>query len=83
MRSVGAVLLSKQLGEPSSDKNRKTSFLKFFEEAFSMCSDDRRARKELYKVPGGSQADSLPPVPVPSWLSGFWTLPSGRYQVVG
>eukprot|EP00959_Pyramimonas_sp_CCMP1952_P248085 5185830-Pyramimonas_sp.AAC.1 len=29
-----------------------------------MCSDDRRARKEIYEVPGGDQVDGLPPVPV-------------------
>eukprot|EP00959_Pyramimonas_sp_CCMP1952_P237152 4956606-Pyramimonas_sp.AAC.1 len=31
--------------------------------AFIPCSD-RRAGKELYEVPGGSQVDGLPPVPV-------------------
>ena len=25
----------------------------------------RRARKELYEVPGGYQVDGLPPVPIP------------------
>eukprot|EP00959_Pyramimonas_sp_CCMP1952_P192336 4021778-Pyramimonas_sp.AAC.1 len=41
-----------------------------------MSSDDRRARRELYEVPGGNQVDGLPPVPVCPSLSGFWTLPS-------
>eukprot|EP00959_Pyramimonas_sp_CCMP1952_P271754 5682233-Pyramimonas_sp.AAC.1 len=29
-----------------------------------MCSDDGRARKELYEVPGGNQVDGEPPVPI-------------------
>eukprot|EP00959_Pyramimonas_sp_CCMP1952_P269546 5635004-Pyramimonas_sp.AAC.1 len=31
-----------------------------------MCTEERRARKELYEGPGGDLVDGLPPVP--SWL---------------
>eukprot|EP00959_Pyramimonas_sp_CCMP1952_P210549 4405995-Pyramimonas_sp.AAC.1 len=41
-----------------------SSFSFLASEAFSMCSNDRCARKELDEVSGGSQVDGLPPVPV-------------------
>eukprot|EP00959_Pyramimonas_sp_CCMP1952_P429429 8993696-Pyramimonas_sp.AAC.1 len=39
-------------------------FLFLTPEAYSLCSEERGVRTELYESPGGNLVDGLPPVPV-------------------